>query len=43
MKLHKEIQEQKSKKERAHRELKLARQSAKHKLDNPELFGVFEA
>lgn len=42
MKLHNEIQEQKSKKERAQRELKIARQAAKNKLDNRDFFIGFE-
>lgn len=42
MKLHNEIQEQKSKKDRAHRELKLARQSAKTKVDSREFFTAYE-
>lgn len=41
MKLHNEIQEQKSKKERAHRELKMSRHAAKTKLDK-EFFNGFE-
>lgn len=42
MRLQKEIQEQKSKKERAQRELKAARQAAKSKIDNPDYFTSFE-
>lgn len=42
MKLHNEIQEQKSKKERAQRELKIARHTTKSKLDNREFFVGFE-
>lgn len=42
MKLQKEIQEQKSKKERALRELKTSKLAAKHKLDNLEYFKGFE-
>lgn len=42
MKMHNEIQEQKSKKERAQREYKLARHAAKTKLDNREFFIGFD-
>lgn len=42
MKIHKEILEQKSKKDRAQRELKMARKMAKQKISDVEFFASFE-
>lgn len=42
MKVHKEILDQKSKKERAQRELKLARRMAKQNITDKEFFTNFE-